>query len=278
VSIESIADELAAAYQSREGLAVPLTTRDGFDLTTAYAVEAELTRRRRSGGRTTVGRKVGYANKAVWRALKLDTLVWAHMYDDTVVLTHPAHLPDPPYPLATSRLCSPRIEPEVVFKLRRPLDPSTSDPAAVLDAVEWLALGFEIVDCVYADWTFQPADFVAAYGLHAMLVVGAPRAIQAGATDALARELAQFRLRLLKEGAVVAEGGGRHSLRSPALCLAELATAIANRPGAEPLEAGELVSTGTLTEAQPIQAGETWTVAVEGIDLQPVALVTPVVV
>ena len=30
------------------------------------------------------GRKVGYANKAVWRALKLDTLVWADMYDDTV--------------------------------------------------------------------------------------------------------------------------------------------------------------------------------------------------
>ena len=39
------------------------------------------------GGRAgiaTVGRKVGFANKAVWRVLKLETLVWAHMYDDTV--------------------------------------------------------------------------------------------------------------------------------------------------------------------------------------------------
>ena len=36
------------------------------------------------GGRKTVGVKVGYANKAMWRVLKLDTLVWAHMYDDTV--------------------------------------------------------------------------------------------------------------------------------------------------------------------------------------------------
>ena len=27
---------------------------------------------------------MGYANKAIWRVLKLETLVWAHMYDDTV--------------------------------------------------------------------------------------------------------------------------------------------------------------------------------------------------
>ena len=39
---------------------------------------------RRSGGHETVGVKVGFANKAMWRVLKLDTLVWAHMYDDTV--------------------------------------------------------------------------------------------------------------------------------------------------------------------------------------------------
>ena len=63
----------------------PPSARDaGFDLAAAYAVEAELVRLRRAAGRTTVGRKVGYANKAVWRVLKLDTLVWAHMYDDTV--------------------------------------------------------------------------------------------------------------------------------------------------------------------------------------------------
>ena len=63
----------------------PPSARGGaFDLDAAYAVERELSRRRQAEGRTVVGRKVGYANKAVWRALKLDTLVWADMYDDTV--------------------------------------------------------------------------------------------------------------------------------------------------------------------------------------------------
>ena len=42
-------------------------------------------------------------------------------------------------------------------------------PAAVLDCVESIALGFEIIDCVYPDWKFTPIDFVASYGLHAGL-------------------------------------------------------------------------------------------------------------
>jgi 2-keto-4-pentenoate hydratase len=114
-----------------------------------------------------VGRKVGYANKAMWRALKLDTLAWAHMYDDTVRYAEggSASLP-------VARMCSPKIEPEIVFKLRKPLGAEQVEPAEVLNAVEWLALGFEIIDCVFADWTFQPVDFVAAFGLHAALIVG----------------------------------------------------------------------------------------------------------
>jgi 2-oxo-3-hexenedioate decarboxylase len=65
----------------------------------------------------------------------------------------------------------------------------------------------------------------------------------------------------------VEEGSGRNSLRSPALCLAELASAVLRRPGATPLEAGEIISTGTLTGAQPIAAGEQWKVAIEGMPL-----------
>ena len=70
----------------------------------------------------------------------------------------------------------------------------------------------------------------------------------------------------------MAEGAGRNSLRSPALCLGELASAIARQPAAEPLAAGELVSSGTLTESQPVAASSTWTATVEGIDLPPLTL------
>jgi 2-oxo-3-hexenedioate decarboxylase len=204
---------------------------------------------------------VGYANKAVWRALKLDTLVWAHMYDDTV-----QYAAGNVAALDVRRFGAPKIEPEIVFKLQRPLDGS-SDAVAVLEAVEWMALGFEIIDCVFADWKFQPADFVAAFGLHAALVVGEAQRVDASNIPALVDQLARFTVQLRRNGEVVEEGSGRNSLRSPALCLGELASAIFRRMPDEPLAAGELVSSGTLTESRPIAAGESWSATVEGIDL-----------
>ena len=270
VDVAALARELMEAYENKRVLPIPLSTREpAFDLPTAYAVEAELTRVRRASGRSTVGRKVGYANKAIWRALKLETLVWAHMYDHTVLYADDARAV-----ISVGKMCAPKIEPEIVFKLASRIDVGNLDPAAILGCVEWLAIGFEIVDSVFADWKFQPSDFVAAFGLHAALVVGEPQRVDARLIPAWVENLGQFRVRVLRNGAPVCEGSGRNSLRSPALCLGELASAIAKRPGEEPLLAGELVSSGTLTEAQPISPGETWEVRVEGLDLSDLKLRT----
>jgi 2-keto-4-pentenoate hydratase len=268
VERSALAAELMAAYANCQIVPAPPSARDAtFDLSAAYAVEAELARLRRASGRSTVGRKVGFANKAMWRVLKLNTLVWAHMYDDTV-----RYARDNAAELSIGRMCSPKIEPEIVFKMKKPLGEGPTDAAAALDAVEWLALGFEIIDCVYADWKYQPADFVAAFGLHAALIVGRPRPLSADTIPTIAEQLPKFTVKLMKNGEVVDEGSGKNSLRSPALCLAELASAIARQPDAEPLNAGELVSSGTLTESQPLRAGETWTAIVEGLDLPQLTL------
>jgi 2-keto-4-pentenoate hydratase len=64
---KALAQELAAAYASRSPPAAPSERDPAFDLATAYAVESEFARMRRPGGRTTVGRKVGFANRAVLR-------------------------------------------------------------------------------------------------------------------------------------------------------------------------------------------------------------------
>jgi len=257
---KALAQELADAYANRHVISTPPTARDGgFDIKTGYAVEAELTRMRRAAGHTTVGRKIGFANKALWRVHKMDTLVWAHMYDDTVRYAGASNTAD----VAVTRMTSPRIEPEIVFKLKRPL--AGGDPAAALEAVEWLALGFEVIDCVYADWKFQPADFLAAYGLHAGLIVGEPRPVEPAHIPALADALATFTVTLTRNGQLTAEGGGKNVLRSPALCLAEVARA--STAASMPLAAGELISTGALTEYQPIVTGQTWTATLAGLDL-----------
>lgn len=266
IDSQALALKLKAAYAERRTLSTP-PSRDGLDLATAYAVERELVRMRRAEGRQTAGVKVGYANKAMWRALKLETLVWAHLYDDTVRY---AKANTATFSLAET--ISPKIEPEIVFKLKAPLSAGVTDAGVALESVEWLALGFEIIDCPYADWKFQPADFVAAYGLHVALIVGEPRPVASANIAELVEQLATFKVGLAKDGQLVAEGSGRNSLRSPALCLAELASAMAKQDGAEPLAPGDLISSGTLTESTPIQPGATWTASVEGILLSPLSL------
>jgi 2-keto-4-pentenoate hydratase len=254
---KTLAQELADAYAKREIVPAPSTRDAGFDLDAAYAVESAIAQARRDSGRRTVGWKVGYANKAMWRALKLETLVWAHVYDDTV---HYADWNDKT--LSMGAMFLPKIEPEIVFMLSK--TPASSEPAAVLEAIEWYALGFEIIDCVFPDWKFQPADFVASRGLHAALVVGEPVYVEPEDIEKLVTEMSAFTVRLLRNNELVEEGGAKNALKSPVLCLGELAEAMKRR-GGETLQAGDIISTGTLTASLPITAGDTWIASLNGI-------------
>jgi 2-oxo-3-hexenedioate decarboxylase len=265
-----LARELFAARARGVPIPVPPSSQDpGFDLTSAYAVDTELVRTRRAAGRRVAGRKIGFANRALWRKFGLETLAWGTMYDDTV---HQATGNAATFSLRN--LIAPKIEPEIVLRLTRSPAPDDPDPASVLGAVEAIALGYEIIDCPFPGWQFKPTDFVAAFGFHAGLVVGDWQRLDPARNAALAVQLAEFTLKLLKDGELVEEGGGANVLRSPALCLGELATAIGRQAGAEPLAAGELVSSGTLTTPQLLHPGEEWRAQVAGIDLPPLTLTT----
>jgi 2-keto-4-pentenoate hydratase len=264
----ALAQEMLAAFNSGAiRLVPPSTRREDFDLNAAYAVEDKFCRSRKEGGHRAVGLKVGYANKAMWRVLKLETLVWAHMYDDTV---HYAVGDSAEFRLPYHR--SSKIEPEIVFKLKQPITSAGLDAAAVLENVEWIAVGFEIIDCPYADWQFKPADFVAAYGLHLALVVGQPLLVQPEMISTLVNALPGFKVRISKDGQFIEEGSGKNSLRSPALCVAELGAAVLRRAGSAPLSTGDLVSTGTLTAGHPIARRETWSVDVDGLPVSGLTL------
>ena len=264
--VESLASELLSAYGTGQMVSVIPSARPGFDLKMAYEVEATLRRLREAEGHRSVGRKVGFANKAMWRVLKLETLLWAHMYDDTVhysegnsaslTLAHPRSL---------------KIEPEIVFGLKQPVMEG-SDAAAALASVDWLAIGFEIIDCPFPEWKFEASDFVASFGFHAALVVGERMQIQRDLIPGLVTALPQLKVRVLKGGEFVEEGSGKNSLKSPALCLAEMGTAIGRRFPNEPLSAGEIVSSGTLTGGHSTEWGDVWTVEVEGLPLPPLTL------
>jgi 2-keto-4-pentenoate hydratase len=267
IDVEALARELMSAREMGEMVPVAPSARPGFDLNLAYEVEAALKRLREGGGYRAVGRKVGYANKAMWRVLKLETLVWAHMYNDTV-----QHCDRNSAALTLPHRRSLKIEPEIVFGLKRSITSESLDATAALEATEWLAIGFEIIDCPFPEWKFQPSDFVASFGLHAALVIGEKVQVPPDGIAKLVDELPRFKVRMSKNGEFVEEGSGRNSLKSPALCLAELGAAIVRRFPAQPLNAGEIVSSGTLTAGHPTDKGDVWTVEVEGLPLPPLTL------
>src|SRR5207302_8929267 len=141
---EALAKELLSTFETGQMVDVPPSQRPGFDLNMAYEVEAMLKRSREASGHRAVGRKVGYANKAMWRLLKLETLVWAHMYNDTV---HHSDSNSAALSLAHPR--SLKIEPEIVFGMKQPVTVEGLDATAALESVDWLALGLEIIDCPF---------------------------------------------------------------------------------------------------------------------------------
>ena len=265
--IDAIARELMSAYETGRMVSAPPSQKPGFDVNASYAVEAKLKHLREEAGHKAVGRKVGYANKAMWRVLTLETLVWAHMYDDTVHYTESNSAT-----LTLPKARSLKIEPEIVFGLREQLVGGKPDATAALGAVEWLALGFEIIDCPFSDWQFQPSDFVASFGLHAALVIGERLQVGRDNIATLVETLAKFKVRMSKNGEFVEEGSGRNSLKSPALCLAELSTAIAKRFPAEPLSGGEIVSSGTLTAGHSLEKNDLWKAELGGLPLPPLTL------
>ena len=265
-TIGEIADRLIDCQDHARTLP-PITAGDPtFDVGRAYEVLAAITERREAQGWRPVGRKIGFTNRTIWPRYGVYQPMWAPVWAHTV--HHAADRTS----LSLSGFVQPRIEPEVVFKLSS-TPPATDDALALLAAVEWIAAGFEIVQSHFPDWKFAAADCTAAFGLHGALVVGAPLAVTDANRAELVAALPAFELTLMRGAGVVDRGVGRNVLDSPVNALAHLIRVLAAQPQFAPLAAGEVITTGTLTDAWPVERGETWrsdygALPVAGIELE----------
>jgi len=249
---DEIATLLLAAYDNGTPLA-PVTAGDAtFDVPAGYEVLAEIERRRIARGWRPAGRKIGFTNRGLWSRYNVDRPMWAHVWRETLV--------DAPSGNATfslARTCEPRIEPEVVFGLGGPIG-ADDDARAILSSIDWIAAGFEIVQSPFPAWKFAPPDCTAAFGMHRALVVGPKVTLDDHLRDGFARRLPAFELTLRKDGQEVERGVGRNVLDSPALALGHLVRLLAAQPTMPALAPGEIVTTGTLTDAWYLAAGQTW--------------------
>lgn len=238
----------------------PLTDARLLSIDQGYAIAAQIHDMRRARGEATVGRKIGFTNRTIWPIYNVDAPVWGWVWD--------SGLHDIP---ASGRITLPprpelRIEPEIVFGLRA--SPTTDmDLAALWDCVDWVAHGVELVTSLYPGWRFTAPDTAAAMAMHASLWVGPRHAAQA----LNPADLARITLTLTGPDTQLS-GTGTDVLGSPLLALQHLTREIHRMPGAAAIQPGEVVTTGTLTDAALVQSGQSWSTQITGIPLDDLTL------
>jgi 2-oxo-3-hexenedioate decarboxylase len=261
---QDIAEHVLAAFAARRQIALLTDDVPGFDLAAAGAVAVEVMRRREARGERVAGHKLGFTNRTIWAEYGVYAPIWGPVYETTV---RPL---DGSVPLAP--FLEPRIEPEIVFRLSRAPEPDM-DAAALLSCVSHVALGFEIVQSLFAGWRFRAADTVAALALHGGLFHGPFVAIGAAERGDWARGLAAFGATLFRDGEIADEGRSGNVLGGgPVVALAHLAELVGTLSGAPPVAAGQVFTTGTLTRALPVLPGETWEARLEGVPLGPLRI------
>jgi 2-oxo-3-hexenedioate decarboxylase len=232
-----------------------------FGLQDAYSVTAAVRAEREARGERSIGRKIGFTNRTIWEEYGVYAPIWGYVYDGTV-----SDLTSDPLEVSLRGLAEPRIEPEIMFGLATPPEPGM-DEHALIQCIDWVAHGFEIVQSIFPNWLFQAADTVAGYGLHGRLYVG-PRHSIASRHSEWTRELSRFEIDLFRNGAHVDRGAAANVLDGPLLALRHLAETLAKDSQSPALAAGEIVTTGTLTRAFPVAAGEEWSTKLTGIPLE----------
>lgn len=223
-----------------------------------YAAARSLHEERLRQGWRALGRKIGFTNRTIWPLYGVYEPMWGTVYDRTVLFAK-----DNACRVPLEGLLQPRIEPEILFALKTP--PRSARLDELVACLDWVAHSIEIVQCRQPGWKVTLAECAADNGLHGRLVVGTPIPLK-DLPDLEAR-LPYTEARLFRGGALVDRGTGENVLGSPLAALAHLVDLLA-RQGAAPLAAGEIVSTGTLTDAHPVASGETWSTEIRGLPLQ----------
>lgn len=231
-----------------------------FSEADAYAVTAALRALRVARGEKPAGRKIGFTNRNIWDEYGVFEPIWGDVYHTTALDVSPGDK------VQVSQLPEPRIEPEIVLGLARDVTPEM-DFGEISRSIGWVAHSFEFVQSIFPGWRFQVADCVADGGLHGRLFIGPRRELSEEERSTLARDLAALTIRLSRNGEPADTGSGANVLDGPIHALAHLVAVLGRDRLNQPLRAGEIVTTGTLTRAFPVVAGERWSTEIDGFDL-----------
>jgi 2-oxo-3-hexenedioate decarboxylase len=244
---DALAAALLRACDCATLLPLPSDNDPSFDLPQAFEVADRMRAARIARGDVPVGYKIGFTNRRIWPRYGVYAPIWGTVWRHTLQL-----LDGNSVRVDLAGLSQPRLEPEVVFGLKA-VPHAGLDNSELVGCIEWVAHGFEIVHTHFADWRFRRGDCFADDALHGRLYVG-PRVPISRFADPAA-ELRDLQVELLRDGEVIDRGEGSIVLDGPLDALRHWVVAMHAQPRHWPIRAGDVVTTGTITDAWPMRPG-----------------------
>ena len=228
---------------SKRGLVLSL--QDAYDVSRIV--------RQKLGPAEIIGRKIGFTNRNIWNIYDVDQPIWGSITTSSVSFFESNFMK-----IDLSQFCEPRIEPEIVVCLKQKPKHGSENPEIYLD---WIAPGFEIVDSIYPNWKFSLTDAIASGGLHGCLVVGKKFEVN----DQTEQNLIDVEVSLYKDGRLEEAGTGANVLDGPVSAIRYLHSGLSSIRNQDALSAGNIITTGTMTDAKPIYPKEKWSAKFDGV-------------
>ena len=242
------AEALLAALDAARLLPLITFGEPTFALDDAFGVADKLRSLRIARGELPAGYKIGFTNRSIWARYGVHAPIWGPVWNTTLEFAESCEAE-----VSLAPFLQPRLEPEIVFGFARAPRAGMSD-AELASTIDWVAHGFEIVHTHFADWRFLLADCFADFALHGRLIVG--KKVPIGAFADPARELAALHVVLHRDGQVIDQGDATVVLDGPLTALRIWIDAMAAQPQHWPIRPGDVVTTGTITDAAPMLPGQ----------------------
>ena len=239
-TVLQLAEHVEKAELEREPITKITDDYPDMDFDDAYAIQEAIQSAKEGRGTRIVGLKMGLTSRAKMEQMGVKDPVYGF-------LTDYGACPDGGE-IAVDGLIHPRIEAEIAFVTRAPLEGPGCHVGQVLAATDFVLPAVEVIDSRYRDFKFDLKSVVADNTSAARFVTGG-------------RCLSPAELDLRSEGVVVEKNGevvetaaGAAVLGHPAESVAMLANMLARR--GRDIPAGTFIMTGGITAAIGVERGD----------------------
>jgi 2-oxo-hept-3-ene-1,7-dioate hydratase len=247
-TIADLARQLDEAERSRAQIPQYSLQYPGMTIADAYAIQRAWVALKTSRGRKVIGHKIGLTSRAMQRTSNITEPDYGALLDDMIF--------EPGFDIDIARFIRPRVELELAFILKMPLEGPECTIYDVLNATDYVVPAIEIIDQriqpIDPDTgrTRKVLDTISDNASNAGIVLGG-RPVRPHEVDLRWIAAICYRNGVIEESGVAAA-----VLDHPASGPAWLANKL--HPYGERLEAGEIILGGAFTAPVSVNHGDTF--------------------